>query len=141
MSNDNFIFNLNQYNKLQQGYNKVLTPNNFSLSILNSLIKSLENNNFQLPLNLQNSILNTLLSAKEILNLLHKETSYKSSNLQNNPFNLIYNLSIISINLNSHTLKSAYQILYLKANNLILEAIKQISNHFSNKSFKIFKFI
>ena len=141
MSNDNFIFNLNQYNKLQQGYNKVLTPNNFSISILNSLIKSLENNNFQLPLNLQNSILNTLLSAKEILNLLHKETSYKSSNLQNNPFNLIYNLSIISINLNSHTLKSAYQILYLKANNLILEAIKQISNHFSNKSFKIFKFI
>ena len=141
MSNDNFIFNLNQYNKLQQGYNKALTPNNFSLSILNSLIKSLENNNFQLPLNLQNSILNTLLSAKEILNLLHKETSYKSSNLQNNPFNLIYNLSIISINLNSHTLKSAYQILYLKANNLILEAIKQISNHFSNKSFKIFKFI
>ncbi|MBQ7798097.1 MAG: hypothetical protein IJ371_03140, partial [Clostridia bacterium] len=59
----------------------------------------------------------------------------------NNPFALIAHLSQLSKQLNSYTLKSAYQIISLKSNDLILKSINEISNYFANKNLKIFKFI
>lgn len=138
---DDFIFNNFNYEQLQKGYNKQLKADDFCINHLNSLIKVLENSHFQMPLSLQNTILNTLLNAQQILDILYKNHSYSNLTLQNNPFELIKHLNEISLTLNSHTLKSVYQILYLKSNNLILEAIKQISNYFSSKKIKIFHFI
>lgn len=138
---DDFIFNNFDYKQLQKEYNKQLKVDNFCINYLNCIIKTLENNNFQMPLNLQNSVLNTLSNAQQILNLLYKKNSCSTLNLQNNPFELIKHLNKISLALNSHTLKSAYQILYLKSNNLILDATNQICNYFSNKKIRIFHFI
>jgi len=138
---DNFVFTEEQYKKLQQEYLKQ-TPqfNRELIAKLNCIIKTLENNSFQLPIELQNASLNKLLQAKELLNILYIDNSTTSLTLPNNPFALINLLTQISIDLNLYSLENIYKIISIKANNLILETIGQISNYFKDKNIKIFKF-
>ena len=141
MDNIDFVFSEAEYDKLNREYSKQFVPDvSRPISYLNGLIEQVEKNSFQMPLTLQNKILNNLLSAKQILNILHRNNAIKSFTVQNNPFALIEQLSTLTLELNHFTLKSPYQILSLKAVNILLEAIKQISNYFSNKKLKIFKF-
>ena len=136
MNEIDFIFNNNQYNKLKQEYDKFLNPKTeFCISALTSIINKLHINSFQLPLNLQNQILDKLLRAQEILNIIHLTHPSSQIKFLNNPFNLIYNLITLSIQLNSYSFKSPYQILYLKSNDLISQSIQQISNYFMNKKY------
>jgi len=141
MDNIDFVFSEAEYDKLNREYSKQLVPDiSRPISCLNGLVEQVEKNSFQMPLTLQNKILNNLLSAKQILNILHRNNTIESFTVQNNPFTLIEQLSTLTLELNHFTLKSPYQVLSLKAVNILLKAIKQISYYFSNKKLKIFKF-
>ena len=93
-----------------------------TINKLNSIILSLKDNSFQLPIKIQNSCLDKLLQAKELLNILrnsyHGNTN--SLNLSNNPFSLIYDLSEIVYDLNKNTFKNIHQIISAKTNNLLI---------------------
>ena len=134
------IYSDKVYSKLNQEYKKLLTPNtSVSLEHLNIVINELQTNGFQMPLVLQNKILNYLNQSKQILDILYPSTAQNSKiHFTNNPFNLICHLTIISIQLSSIELKSAYQMLQLKSNNFILKSIKEMSNYFMNKKIKLF---
>lgn len=139
-----FIFNDNEYNKLKNEYDKLLSNNTDNcLAKLNNLIKLLEINSFDMPIDLQNSVLDLLLQAQNILKIINTESKPNKipSPQSTNIFTLIKQLCELSVELNSHTLKSAYQIICLKSNNFILNAINKISAYFENKKLKIFKFI
>ena len=141
MKNIDFIFDENDYRHLKKEYDKNLAIDANIAYDLNRLTLTLESNNFQMPIMLQNDILNTLSQALDILNILHPGVKGHPQHLNNNIFEFINVLSQISIKLNSHSIKSAYQILYLKTNDLLLDCINKISKHFSNKKLKIFRFI
>ncbi|MBQ7880412.1 MAG: hypothetical protein IJ358_01025 [Clostridia bacterium] len=142
MKDFDFVLTNEEYGQLNNEYHKILnTQPHFDTTQLNTLIKVVQNNNFQMPLTLQNQILDLLLNAKQILDIITQNNNIANTNLSNNPFQLIQNLSQISYQLNSFTFKNAYQILYSKANNLIIKTINLISEYFSNKNLKIYKFI
>lgn len=132
---DNFIFTSSQYEQLKKEYEQVLQPNpTASLSLLNGIIKRLENNSFQMPLHLQNTIINNLFQAQQTLQILNPNHNLSSSlQFKNNVFSLLYYLSMLSNQLTSHLYKSAYQTIYLKSNNLIIKSITQISLYFTKK--------
>jgi hypothetical protein len=139
MNEIDFIFTNEQYAKLKQEYNNLLTPSTQScISTLISIVNKLHINSFGLSLSIQNQIINKLSQALQILNILHTSNPPSKTNLINNPFSLIYNLANLSIQLNTHILKSPYQMLCLKANDLILQSIQQIANYFINKNIKHF---
>lgn len=142
MDSIDFVFNDNQYQQLRNEYQKTLTPTTKThITLLNNIIETLKCNNFQMPLSLQNQILSNLSNAKQILEILNTTSTPTIPINPNNPFALIAHLSQLSKQLNSYTLKSAYQIISLKSNDLILKSINEISNYFANKNLKIFKFI
>lgn len=142
MNNFDYIFTPEQYEQLNQAYSKKLYQNTSSISIdLNSVVTTLEKHGFNLPAKLQTKIQNNLLQAKEILHLVYIADSTHSITINNNPFQLISILASISNRLNSYTIKSTYQVLFLKANELIISSIEIIANNFANKSIKIFKYI
>lgn len=138
---DDFILNEEQYLELKNKYDELLIPKpNFSINELNQLILCLQNNNLKMPLSLQNKIYSQLLQAKEILNIVYTNQPTGTHSEINNIFKLIHHLCSISKELTANTLKSPHQILQLKANNLILECLVEISKYFSDKKIKIFKF-
>ena len=141
MNNIN-LFSDAEYEALKSAYNNILHSNSAEcLSYLNGILKVLENNNFQMPLTLQNEILADLSQAKQILGILCVDNVCSNLNLNGNIFTLLFYLSHLSSLLNSHTIKSANQILHLKTNNLIINCINKISKYFKNKNLKLFKFI
>ena len=142
MYNDDFVFSDFQYAQLKKGYDSSLFNNTaFTFAQLNGLILSLENNSYSLPLSVKNNIRNTLLQTKQILSIIHPESPEQKINLPNNPFALINQLSLIASSLNSHSFKSAYLTLSLKASSLVLKSINEICHHFENKQLKFYKFI
>lgn len=142
MNDIDFIFTNKQYETLRKEYTFALTPNLKSCTeTLNTLIKIIENQPFNLSINLQTSVHNTLLNAKQILDIISPTNNTIDLNLSHNCFELIHQLTEISIKLTSHSFKSPYQTLCLKSNNLILFAIKEISNYFANKKLKMYKFM
>lgn len=142
MNDYDCVLSNEQYDKLNEAYSASLHEKTSGILIdIESFIHTLEQNGFGLPRKLQAEILSHLTHAKQILNLLHDQPFHKTELFETNPFHLIALLTELSIKLNSHTLKSAYQILFIKTNNIILECIKIISAHFSNKTLKIFKYM
>lgn len=131
---NDFILSDYQYANLKSEYDKQITTDPTApISLLNSIIKSLENNGFLMPINLQKIILSNLLQAQQLLQILNSTNKHSSIQLKNNPFSLIYHLSILSNQLTSHPFKSAYQLIYLKANNLIIKSISQVCGYFIKK--------
>ena len=142
MNNFDYIFTQEQYEQLNQAYSKKLHQSTSSISIdLNSVVTTLEKHAFNLPTKLQAKIQNNLLQAKEILHLVYIADSTQTITINNNPFHLISILASISNKLNSYTIKSPYQTLFLKANELIISSIELIANNFENKLIKIFKYL
>ena len=142
MNDLDFIFDKNEYKLLKNAYDKKIAPHPEDIiNKINNLIESLKNNSFQMPLYLQNDILNNLLQVQNILYILHKQDPNQSQPIKNSLFDFMYNISNISMLLNSHIIKSPYQVLYLKANNLLLQCLNKILKYFTEKTLKIFKFI
>ena len=141
---DNFIFTEQQYLQLKNAYEHFMgiSPETI-LSDISSLISLLEYNNFNLPLILQNKVLNNLSTAYEIISVVFndKPTHQQIQMHHQNPFNLIKPLCQISINLTKYEFKSPYQIILLKANNFILKCIDIVCDYFSNKPLKTLKFM
>ncbi len=138
MDNFDLILTDTQYKIINNEYKKISLPQPVEiLNLLTSIIHNLEINGFMLPLNLQNKTLNQLLNAKQLLNILYQEKSTNRALINNNPFELLKHLTNVSLKLNSHSLKSFYQTIYLKTNSLILNLIYEISQYFANKTIKI----
>lgn len=136
------IFSDDIYTKLQQAYKDKLTPDKPNTNLLTSIITTLQTSNFQLPTTLQNNVLHNLSHAKEILDIIYNPTPSKPQPLtNNNPFQLIHHLTTLSLTLTSHNIKSPYQTICLKSNQLILKTIHDISDYFINKHFKCFKYL
>ncbi len=134
------IFTEEQYLQLQEEYKKKLsTPQTF-INQLQSITTSLQHTSFQMPLRLQNQILRNLSIVQQILSIVYVGKSPKSTTIPNTPFDLIYYLTQLSLDLTSHAFKSPYQILLLKANTFTLQSIKEICEYFSSKSLKPTKF-
>ena len=125
MKDFDFIFTQEQYDQLQQAYSRALSPNiELSQSILNGIIHMLQHTSFMLPLHLQNEIIRDISQAKQILDILQHSQSRKSNIIgSSSPFILIYTLAQLSKILNKQSLKSPYQILCIKSNELILSAV------------------
>lgn len=135
MNNFGSIFTDEQYNQLQQGYQKTFAPMSQSfISKLHSVIKSLQHTSFKLPLNLQNQILRNLSNSLQVLNIVYNTPPSRAIKIPNTPLDLIYCLSELSLELTSYTLKSPYQILLLKANSFLLQSINLICQHFIRKA-------
>ncbi|MBQ8522507.1 MAG: hypothetical protein IJ458_02445 [Clostridia bacterium] len=142
MDNIDYIFTDKEYDTLNKKYSQALKPCACDcINELSSVINELESNSFQTPLNTQNKVLSNLYQSKKTLELLHKNVTTKNIKFSHNPFNLIYHLNNISTKLNSHTIKSPYQIIYLKSNEFILKSINILCEYFMSKNIKIFKFI
>lgn len=130
-----YILDNKQYEKLNKAYQSILNTDIANIiKLLGVLISSLKNNNFTLPRLLHREIFDNLVQVKQMLNVLYIDnTNHHPSIISHNPFNLIFHLCEISQQLNSHTIKSAYQILYLKSNLILINCIKKICEYFSNK--------
>ena len=141
MKDTDFIFTNEQYTKLQYEYQRLLTPNQSSIiSTLNSIIRALQHNSFQMPTNLQREVLQTLSNAQQILSIVYQSKISPSPQFINNPYSLIYHLTNMAIELTSISLKCPYQIIMLKANSLVLQSIQSICSCFLDKNAKIFRF-
>ena len=132
--NDFYLFSDAQYNLLQQKYAQQLSPRaNNTLNKLNQIIDQLYTHSFNMPLRLQNTILNLLQQAKQALEISCQPQTYTRLNISNSPFQLIFVLGQIAQDLNTYNTKCAYQILYAKSNYFIIDAICKISNYFLKK--------
>ena len=92
---------------------------------------------------MQNNIINSLQQSHQVLSMT-TTTINQSENfldLKNNPFSLLNFLCNISKTLTSISIKSPYQIMYLKSNSFILDCIVKISNYFETKNIKMYKFM
>ena len=133
MKDFDFILSDEQYSKLQNEYNSSLkSTTEFCVRHLNSIISTLQINGFKMPITFQNKILTQLIESQQILNIIFIDTYTTPLNLNNNPLKLLYELALLSSNLNSYSIKSPYQILFLKTNALIIDCIMQILKQFSN---------
>jgi hypothetical protein len=127
-----FIFSEEQYQQLKQAYNEVIFINNQqSLIDAKSLIYILEQNIFRLPPTLHRKIKNNLNIVGRLLNIIiiNSPPSLKIKPYSN-PLYFIKLLSNTSQQLTSNLPKSPYQIICLKANNLILNCIEAICDYF-----------
>lgn len=132
-----FIFSEEQYSQLKKAYNDALFANkHHNLVDTKSLIYAAEQFCFYLPSPLRKILKNNLNTADRLLNIIiigrAKQPTKTMPN--NNPFYLINLLCTISQQLTTNAPKSPYQIIYLKANNLILNCIDEISNYFFKKT-------
>ena len=132
--NDKFILEESQYKILQYEYQKSLSRAHANPQVsLREIISRLQKSTYHMPENLRVSVINLLSKAQQLIDILypnHQQTAISNSN---NPFHLIHHLSKIINKLNPSPLKSPYQSLCLKANDLILLAIIKISEYFTIK--------
>lgn len=143
MNDFDFVFSEEQYKLLSAKYDKILCPDlTGPANSLGNAITLLENNNFQMPLDLQNKVLNQLLQAQQLLQILFPQKPTPSPNTApNNPFYLISILGQSSVNLRNPAMNTPYQIIAAKFNSTILDSINNIAKYFKNKQIKIFKHI
>lgn len=130
MEYDDFLLSEHEYQTIQQEYKKHSTPSTPEcLKLLYIVILNLRKHGFNLPTQLKKYLLNDLFQSYHILKILYCNQIKTQQSLNNNPITLIYSLTTISLQLNKISLKTPYQILHIKANNIVLNTIKKISNH------------
>lgn len=135
------VFSEEQYKKMREAYDKVLTPLNFShISKLKQVLNQIQQHPFYMTPALRKAICNKLDCAIQILSILSQQED--NTNLQiTSPFSIIYELSSIIKDLSSHSLDSPCKKICQKASFCLLEIINMISAHLANKTIKIYKYI
>ncbi len=132
-----FIFSEEQYQQLKEAYNHAFFASNLQdLINIKSLLNAAERVCFYLPQTLRKIVQSNLSITSRLLNIIILNPCKQSTKISphNNPFYLINLLCTISQQLTTSAPKSPYQIIYLKANNLILNCINEISNYFFKKT-------
>ena len=141
MENIDLIFSEEQYNKLQEEYNKTLTmPNFIHIAKLKEIVKKIQLFSFDMPSSLRKEVCLNLENSIQILSILNKDNKQVELKISN-PFSIIFELSSIVKELNSNHIDCPYKKICEKASKPLVEVICLIAKYFANKTIKTFKYI